>query len=150
MGQIDDIIDLTLISTDNNITTVITGDDFKFAMYDTDTGVSNGLQIPKINIGECETILRDHYGIPSTETLKIGQMSYDKPNATIDKVQYSIYRQNGDALDLALCKTTNITTSYPINTDAPGLDFDYAEELNKKGISIFDINSSIFNDKCTI
>ena len=101
-----------------------------------------------INFEKCEDILRKTYNIPASEILTILQMEIDNINeqSLINQVEYKIYDENRNPLNLSLCNDTDIQLFYLLKDDLYNLsDYNYFKNRN---IDIFNINDLFFNDIC--
>ena len=135
--------------------TTIQGSDYNFDFYpsDIESSVVKSTGSPKINLGECEGLLRDAYNIPPEEELYISQIVYKNVSSTTatNPVQYEVYRQYvqpPQPLDMSPCNTVKISISQPI-LNADILNLELGLELSKEGIDIYNPNDPIFNDHCT-
>ena len=97
------------------------------------------------SLGECESILKNFYNIPSSESLIIVKIDTVTLNEATNKVSYEIYSMKGEKLDLSKCSNVKIDISYPIND---GVNLTYGEEMSQDGIDIFDPTDNFFNDIC--
>lgn len=138
-----------------DIMTTIQGNDYNFDFYpsDIDSSVVKSTGSPKINLGDCESLLRDAYHISPDEELYISQIVYKNVSSTTatNPVQYEIYRQNvqpPQPLDLSPCNNVKVSISQPI-LNAEQLNLELGLELSKDGIDIYNPNDPIFNDHCT-
>ena len=125
----------------------INSDSFTFYLYPNNDNSTDISKKEKINLGECEEILRKSYDIPKEEEILIGQIEYST-NSLINS-QYSVYDKYGNELDLMLCKESPITVSVPINIDED-IDIQTIKSLQENdGINVFNASENIFIDKCT-
>ena len=96
--------------------------------------------ITKIDLGECETLLRKYYNISKNEFLYLKQIEVEQEDMQINKVEYDVYsklsQSNLTKLNISICKNTKITLSVPIII---------TESLDKLNIS-----SGYYNDICYI
>ena len=94
--------------------------------------------ITKIDLGECETLLRNHYNISNDEFIYLKQTEIEQEGMNTKKVEYDVYsrlsQSNLIKLNLSLCEDTKITLSIPIII---------SESLDKLNIS-----SGYYNDIC--
>ena len=97
------------------------------------------------SLGECESILKNFYNIPSSESLIILKIDTVTPDEATNKVSYEIYSMKGEKLDLSKCSNVTIDISYPIND---GVNLTYGEEMSQDGIDIFDPTDEFFNNIC--
>ena len=91
-----------------------------------------------INLGECETKLKEHYKIPLNKALYILKLDVPQEGMKIPKIEYEVYYnldgKNLEKLDLSVCKNTKVDISIPVVINE---DFD---KLNT--------SSAYFNDIC--
>ena len=93
-----------------------------------------------INLGECETILKDKYNISKDDSLYMLQIiSEEEKGMKIPKIEYEVYypsnnNNNLTKLNLSLCKNTKIEISIPVKID------DNIDKYNPK--------SAYYNDIC--
>ena len=100
-----------------------------------------------INFNECEKILRNTLNISSSRIITFLQMEINnKDKSLVNQVEYQVYDNNKNLLDLSLCKDLDIEITYAMKDKS--LDIKSISELNNKGIDVFNINDSFFNDIC--
>jgi len=94
--------------------------------------------ISKINLGECESLLRGYYNISKNEFLYLKQVEVEQEGMKIKKVEYDVYcklsQSNLTKLNLSICKNVKIFLSVPI--------------IISENIDKFNINSGYYNDIC--
>ena len=94
--------------------------------------------ISKINLGECESLLRSYYNISKNEFLYLKQVEVEQEGMKIKKVEYDVYcklyQSNSTKLNLSICKNVKIFLSLPI--------------IISENIDKFNINSGYYNDIC--
>ena len=93
--------------------------------------------ISSINLGECETKLKEHYSINDDEKLLIFKMDYKDTGYSIPIVEYEVYNleTNQFKLNLSICEDLKITINIPVDIDEDNL-FKYNS------------SSAYYNDKC--
>ena len=97
---------------------------------------NNYTNISTINLGDCEKILRDKYGIKDDLSLIILKIEYNMEGLLIPVIGYEVYHPlNYTQLDLNYCNDTLITLNIPVDID---------EESAFK----HDPNSDYYNDEC--
>mgnify|MGYP006873017867 CR=1 FL=1 len=99
-----------------------------------------------IDFSECEKLLKEIY---PTKQFRILQINIENPNKNCltDQVEYKIYDEDGQEIELSICKDVTIKIEYEIK-DASILDIEQISDLKEKGIDAFDIKSDFFNDIC--
>ena len=94
--------------------------------------------ISTIDLGECETLLRNSYNISKNETLYIKKIDVKQERMKIPKIEYDIYfklpGKNLEKLNTSICHDTKISISLPI-------------EINEN-IDEFNTASGYYNDIC--
>ena len=148
----DQAIDLALDEQNGKNITIIKGKDYSVDIYSTniDSEITKSKGLPKINLGECEALLRKGYNIPEEEELYICQMVYDTVSTTsaTNPIEYEVYSQNKTKLDLSICDNVTIKITQGLqNTD--NLNLELAKQLAEEGIDIYNSSSPIFNDHCS-
>ena len=92
--------------------------------------------VSTIDIGECEEILKEKYGINSNETLMIFKVDFYIENYTIPITEYEIFSpKTNEKLDLYYCNETKIKIYTPIL-------------IEEEYLYIYDPNSNYYKDKC--
>ena len=101
-----------------------------------------------INFNKCEKLLRDALNISSSRIITFLQMEIknNKDKSLVNQVEYQVYDDKKTLLDLSLCKDIDIEINYAIKENS--LDIKSITEFNNKGIDVFNINDSFFNDIC--
>ena len=96
--------------------------------------------ITRINLGDCETLLREHYNISNNKNLYIKKLDIIQENLTIPKLEYDIYSRlsgnNLQKLNLSTCADTKVILSIPI--------------IISENIDKLNSSSGYFNDICYI
>ena len=152
--EIKDIIDdydpsdggeVLIEGKDNFLYQITTTDNEKDAL----DGKNNSKNlVSKIDLGECENILKDFYHINRSVSLII--VKFEKiSNVSIERtLQYEIYEPfNKTKLNLSLCDKTPITVYTPVVLSDDLLNL--YNEIKDSGYDLFNINSSFYNDICT-
>ena len=92
-----------------------------------------------INLGDCETKLKDYYKIPENDELYILKMDIYLDGMKIPKVEYEVYypfyNQNLSKLNLSICHDLKINITIPV--DIP------INEIDK-----YNASSGLYNDLC--
>ena len=124
----------------------IKGEDFNLIIKPTNFYYENSTQI---NFIQCENILRKELNISSSRILTLLQIEiYNKDsNSLINKVEYQVYDDNKNSLDLSKCDKTNIQINYLIKNNNT-LNYSSISYYKDIGVDILNINDSFFNDIC--
>ena len=136
---------IPFIESNQDNLTIINGNNYTFEFYPSSYNLSSD---NSIKLGNCESVLRDIYNIPSNEELYISQLIYPSQSKLSSNNQYVVYNSKGEELDLGLCNKTHITITNPINEEMEGVNFTLAKQLQDEGINIFNSSEPFFNDKC--
>ena len=93
-------------------------------------------EIPSINLGECENILKERNNISNDEKLIIFKMEYFIDDFLIPITEYEIFNpETKEKLDLNACKNIKINIKTPV-------------EINENIIYKYDPYSEYYKDKC--
>ena len=102
-----------------------------------------------VDFGECTNILRSKYNLSSEEVISILQIEIHSLHEKVlsDKVEYLLYDEEKNQLDLSFCEDIPISIDYKIkNTSLINTSLvNYFSNLN---IDIYNHNDSFFNDIC--
>ena len=123
------------------------GEDFTVLIYPTNsTYLTN---VTHVNFSKCETILRKYYNISDSTIMTFLQIETENDNtkSLINKVEYQAYDGNKKVLDLSLCNDVDIQVFYAIKNSSL-VDLNSAMKFKEKGVDIFNLNDSFFNDIC--
>ena len=101
-----------------------------------------------IDFSNCENLLREANGYSSSNLLTVFQIEINNPSeqALINNVEYAVYNENKERLNLSKCKDEKITIHYQLNTSK--IDMSKVRYYSEMGIDIFNINDDFFNDIC--
>ena len=101
-----------------------------------------------INFSDCEKILKQNYPNNNFTVAQINMKNTNK-KYIIDQVQYKIYDNEKNPIDLSLCKNKNkkIRIEYKI-TDKSEINIEKVRYFQEKSVDIFNINDTFFNDIC--
>ncbi len=109
------------------------------------SSVQNNLS--EINLGDCEYILKEKYKIPQNEKLIIFQIETKIKGQPTSNLEYYVYSNDGNLLDLGVCDGTEISITKTIINDS-SIDYDYANSFAEKGIDVYNIKDEFFTDFC--
>ena len=125
----------------------IKGDDFEIKIHpinnNTDQNITN------IDFLECENILREKYGLSENSILTILQIEIESNNdkSLTNQVEYAIYDENKNKLDLSYCSDVKIKVNYEIK-DSSILNSSLIDSFSNLGVDILNIYDDFFNDVC--
>ena len=109
---------------------------------------SNKNSNTNIDFSNCEKILREKNGLSESSELILYQMEIDNPNkqSLINPVEYVVFNENKEMLDLSVCENEVIEIKYKLDTSMINkTKIKYYADL---GIDIFNIKDNFFNDIC--
>ena len=102
-----------------------------------------------IDFRECEMKLRDYYNLTENDTLSVFQTETASSNnrSLTNKVQYVVYDENNNLLNLSVCEDQQIRVNYAIKEDS---DFNLTKYsyFEDQGIDILNSSEPFFNDIC--
>ena len=105
-------------------------------------------QFSKIDLGECENILKEYYHINKTVSLIIIKFEKKTNVSTERSLQYEVYDPfNKTKLNLSICDNTTIDIYVPVILSNE-LQNIY-NELQEQGYDLFDEKSDFYQDICT-
>ena len=125
----------------------IENDKYIVEVYYTNNTFDKNYSVSNIDFSECEKTLKEKNIISQDESLIIAKIDNLESNSILREVQYQVYNQNGEKVNLEYCKDVNIDITYPINNPEL-LNLNLGKSMSKDGIDIFNSNDSFFNDIC--
>ena len=135
-GSMDEVIDevltkgkdITINDKENNII-------YQFISSDNKNNKNKANNISSIDLGECETILKQKYNISNISLLILKSDAFID-NSLIQVVQYEVYHPlNKTKLDLSYCSDTKIDIKIPVS-------------INEDDLSKYEPNSDYYNNMC--
>ena len=102
-----------------------------------------------IDFLSCEQKLRESYGLNESSVLTVFQTETTNNNekSLTNKVQYVVYNENNEQLDLSVCQDEQIRINYALKENST-LDTNLYSNFIDKGIDILNSSDSFFNDIC--
>ena len=136
---------LVIIGKDNFVFQIITFYN-RSNIFDGNNNITN--QLSKIDLGECENILKDHYHINRNQTLII-IIFENIANITRERsIQYEVYEPlNKTKLNLSVCEEITIMIYIPVALNEDLLNL--FKSTKEQGYDLININSSFYQDICT-
>jgi len=108
----------------------------------------NEYNLSMIDLGKCEELLREEYGISNETELIILKFEKISSKASEKNVQYEIYNPvNKTQLNLSICETTTIDLYIPIKLSEETQNL--YNDLSAQGYDLFNENDSFYQDVCT-
>ena len=135
-GIINDELD-SLSNGGDDITMNV--DNYIFQITSTDNQRNNSNHnISTINLGECETILKNEYHIDKNKPLLILKIDTIVEGSKIPDIQYKVYHPDKKKpLNLSLCDETKIEINIPVSID-------------EENIYKYNTSSDYYNNKCNV
>jgi len=135
----DDIVDTFNYSIiTNNLSIILEEKDFFYEITSTNTTTSDP-RISRIDLGECETVLKDYYEIDKEEPLYILKVDAYIEGKVGPKIEYEVYYPfngvNLNLLDLSKCEGIDIFLGFPVN-------------ISEENLDLYDGNSDFYSDIC--
>ena len=123
---------------------LINGDDYSIIIKPLNERVDKSSV--RIDFTECEKLLKQQY--PSKK-FRILQINMENPNdkCLTDQVEYQIYDELGQIVNLSICKDTQIIIEYQIK-DTSYLDIGKITDLKQIGIDAFNLEDNFFSNIC--
>ena len=122
---------------------------FTLIIKPTNSNAYNDLS--NIDFSKCEEIIRktNNFNDSSILTLLQLEINNDHNQSLIDQVEYRIYDDNKNPIDISICKDTDIIINHSLDEEILSmLDIESIKELKKSGVNAFDIHDRFFNDLC--
>ena len=109
------------------------------------TDNENGVSV--IDLGNCETLLKQAYNINNSTSLIIKKYEV-LTNAAERNVQYEVYHPiTKEKLNLTICASDTISLYIPVTLDDNTIKL--YENLKSSGYDLFNINDPFYNDICS-
>ena len=161
-SKIEDLKSNSFINFENNI--LYETEKYKINFYNTsENSQKTAIEkegITNINLLGCEKILKTKYNIPDNEVLNILKVEIKRNDTISMQVEYEIFSENLQILNLSLCKDEIIRISIPYNLKnirknnfrklSEEIDLEEKYKLGLKyDYDILNSNSPFYNDICT-
>ena len=142
--EVIEYLDTLIKGTDPTETYVINGDNTNIIIKPIDAKVE-GSSV-NIDFSACEKILKEKY--PGKQ-FRIIQMNIENKaeKNLVDQVEYKIYDQNGDEIDLSVCDDVEILVEYKIKNTSQ-INMEQVSGFQDMGVDVFNIKDEFFNDIC--
>ena len=113
-----------------------------------DQNNQDNLNISSVNLGICESILKNKYQIAEEHSLIIIKTDIKNDDLTSVYVQYEIFNPNNlTQLNLNFCKNLTIEINVPVNLSQETVLL--YNSLNESGYNLFDSEDEFYNDICS-
>ena len=145
VNEILDSLDELVKDTDPEQSYIISGAGYTIYIKDIDEFIEESTV--NIDFTKCEEKLREN--LPENAKLRMLQLNLEKEgeNSFTDQVEYRVYDESGNPIDLTACNDVEINIEYEI-TDPSKLDLDLISKFKDLGVDVFDIKDEFFNDIC--
>ena len=101
-----------------------------------------------INFDECEKKLKKNNPSSYFTMLQLN-LKNNNTNCLVDQVEYKVYDENHQTVDLSICKDVDIKIEYKLQLQNNSLiNMEKVKDFQNQGIDVFNINDSFFNDIC--
>ena len=145
LNEIMNNLDELMEGTDPEESYVISGAGYTAIIKD----INEHIEESTVNIDftKCEQKLR--LNLPENIKLRILQLNIEKEdeNSLTDQVEYKVYDENGNSIDLTVCNDVKINIEYEL-TDTSSLDLDLISKFSDLGVDVFNLKDEFFNDIC--
>ena len=133
------------IKGENNTIFQITSTDNEIKRFNGLFLNNNGLSV--IDLGNCETLLKEYYNINNKTSLIIKK--YEQITIASERnIQYEVYHPiTKEKLNLSICDSEPIDIYIPVELNEKLLNL--YEDLQNSGYDLFDIEDPFYNDLCS-
>ena len=145
ISEIMNNLDVLMEGTDPEESYVINGAGYTAIIKDINEYVEDSTV--NIDFTKCEQKLR--LNLPGNIKLRILQLNIEKEdeNSLTDQVEYKVYDEGGNSIDLTACNDVEINIEYEL-TDTSALDLDLISKFSDLGVDVFNLKDEFFNDIC--
>ena len=109
---------------------------------------NNNSNISSIDLGECETILKNNSGLSDDDDLIIYKIDTKNSDSKQTYVQYEVYNPKTlNIMSLDECKDIHILINTPVNLNE--ITRTYFTRLRQSGYNLFDLKDDFYNNICS-
>jgi len=109
---------------------------------------NDSIKFSKIDLGECEDVLRENYNLNKNISLLILKLEKLSNKSSERFLQFEVYEPiNMTKLNLSLCNDISIDIYIPVKLSEEMIEL--YNSLKDSGYDLFDINSKFYTDFCT-
>ena len=137
-------LDSLMKDKDPNRAYIIKGNDFSVIIKPINEIVEESSV--NIDFSECEKILKEENSSANLILLQVNMENSNKKCLT-DQVEYKIYNDKKEPIDLSSCKNIEIKIEYEIK-NISSLNIQEISNFKGIGVDVFDIKDNFFNDIC--
>ena len=122
-------------------------EDFTILIYPTNSDLLS--KKTHIDFVECESILKTQYNLSNDSIITFFQMEISNKNqrSLTNQVEYQVFDEQKNPLDLSKCNNTNIKIFYGIKNNSD-LDMSIIDSFKDTGVNVFNLSDEFFNDVC--
>ena len=102
-----------------------------------------------LNFSQCESAIRKEFN-SSILTLFQLEISNKNPKSLINQVEYGIFDENFEKIELNKCKDLNIEVIYGMKKDISSINYSEIIYYQNNNINIFNLSDAFFNDICHV
>ena len=113
--------------------------------------ITNDFESVDIDLGECESIIREYYDIASNVSLNIIKLEMKMKSSKITHILYEIYNpyNKSEKLDLSICQKEKIKFINKLDPSLSRFKLESIIESYPNDNNIFSENSNFYNDYCS-
>ena len=125
----------------------IFGEDYNIKISPINTSIYQNIST-YINFANCEKILREVNGLSPSDILTVYLIEiFNKNEQSLNnQVEYEVFNEKKEKLDLSVCKNEEIEINYHLNTSKINITKIYY--YSNKGINVFNIDDDFFSKIC--
>ena len=118
----------------------------------TTMGDSNYFEGSDINLGSCESKLREYYNIPEDVQLTIIKLDFKKNDSSVNNVQYEVFnpKNRTERLDLNICKEEKVVVKNPIDSSISLNRISHLMDSSDNSMDIFSEDNKFYTDECSL
>ena len=142
LNNLDEIIESIEIGKSYEIK----GEDFTLSIRPVNATINESKT--HIDFTECAETLRQNFNLSDSSILTVLQLEINNNNnkSFVNQLEYLIYDEDINPLNLSICKDSNIRMFLKLKDNV--LNYTNYNSYKNKGIDIFNIYDSFFNDIC--
>ena len=125
----------------------VEGDGYSLLIKPTNEALDQN--VTQVNFTNCEKILREKNNLSDSYNLTILQINTKPTDSRVltDTVQYKVYDEDNNEMDLSVCNDIKIKINYVLN-DNDVLDMKKLSKFKDMNIDIINLQDDFFNDIC--
>ena len=113
IGEIKEFLDKDIL-TMLNIKYSVKVEGYYIEVYPSDRPFEENSKVSSIDISQCIEVLKKEYNISEEESLIISKIDIVNNSSITNEVEYKVYSNIGELLDLSFCDSVNTDVSSPI------------------------------------